>query len=110
MQSPSSQSAAASAWTSRAAYGAPEAPVMPRKIRTKRTLLRAFGGLEEGGELAQVGFAKRREHRHRRALVDAARALEVRDLEGDPLVLRALGAQVGGAELRAADAEVRVTG
>src|SRR5579884_565129 len=34
MQTPISQSAAASAWSSRRAYGAPDAPVMPRKTRT----------------------------------------------------------------------------
>src|SRR4051794_5126567 len=108
MQMPSSTSASTSAWTSRAAYGAPEAPVMPRNIRTTPPLLRALGGLEESGDLAQVRFAEVRERRHRRALVHAARALEVVDLEGDALLLRALGAQIRRAELRAADAEVGV--
>src|SRR5436190_24076648 len=81
---------------------------MPRNIRTTPPLLRALGGLEESSDLAQVRFAEVRERRHRRALVHAARALEVVDLEGDPLLLGALGAQVRRTQLRAADAEVRV--
>src|SRR5438034_6736575 len=81
---------------------------MPRNIRTTPPLLRALRGLEESSDLAQVRFAEVRERRHRRALVHAARALEVVDLEGDALLLRALGAQVRRAELRAADAEVGV--
>src|SRR5205085_4155605 len=59
-------------------------------------------------ELAQVRCAEIGEGRHRRALVHAARALEMGDLEGDALVLRSLGAQVRRAELRTAGAEVLV--
>src|SRR5436189_2948689 len=84
---------------------------MPRNIRTTPPLLRALGGLEEGGDLAQVRVAEppgAPERRHRRALVHAARALEVGDLEGDPLVLRTLGTQVRRTQLRAADAEICV--
>src|SRR6266699_2170109 len=88
MQMPTSQSDAASAWTRRAAYGAPEAPVMPRKMR--KALFWPFGGLEENRELAQVCLA------------------EVRDLEGDTLVLRPLRTQVRRAELGAAGAVVGV--
>src|ERR671935_1608293 len=110
MQSPSSQSAPARACTRRAAYGAPDAPVMPRKMRTEDSMLGPFRGLEERCELLQVRLAERSEDRHRRALVDAARALQVRDLECDPLSLRALGAQVRRTELRAADAEIGVAG
>src|SRR5919199_2968640 len=43
MQIPSSTSAVPSAWTSRAAYGAPEAPVIPRKTFIERPY---FGPLE----------------------------------------------------------------
>src|SRR6266699_3822978 len=106
MQRPTSQSDAASAWTRRAAYGAPEAPVMPRK--TRKALFWPFGGLEENRELAQVCLTEVREGRHRRALVHTAWAFEVRDLEGDTLVLRPFRTQVRRAELGAAGAVVGV--
>src|SRR5262245_35960763 len=106
MQSPTSQSAAASARTRRAAYGAPEAPVMPRK--TRKPLFCPLGGLEENRELAEVCFTEVGERRHRRALVDAAWALEMLDLESDALVFRPLGGQVRRPEQRAADAVVGV--
>ena len=56
---PISQSAAASASTSRAAYGAPEAPVIPRKTCTSpdcrwSLLVNALGGFEEDGDLVQA--------------------------------------------------------
>src|SRR5256886_2784853 len=108
MQRPTSQSDAASAWTRRAAYGAPEAPVMPRKMRKAPPLFWPFGGLEENRELAQVCLAEVREGRHRRALVHTAWAFEVRDLEGDALVLRPFRTQVRRAELGAAGAVVGV--
>src|SRR5579885_426941 len=133
MQTPISQSAAASAWSSRRAYGAPDAPVMPRKTRTAawnttprdadadrgncfaaspakqlRSLFAALGGLEEGGELLQVILAQAGEARHRAAAVHAGRALEVRDLEGDALVLRALRGEVRRAEVVAAGPVVGV--
>src|SRR5262249_61948789 len=92
MQSPTSQSDAASARTRRAAYGAPDAPVMPRK--TRKPLFCPLGGLEENRELAEVCFTEVGERRHRRALVDAAWALEMLDLESDALVLRPLGGPV----------------
>src|SRR6478672_5535192 len=107
-QRPISQPAPASASSSRAAYGAPEAPVMPRKTRMAPTLLGTLGGLEEDGELVQVVVAEIGERRHRRARVDATRALEVVDLELDALVLRALGGEIGRAEVRAARAEIGV--
>src|ERR671934_632555 len=106
MQTPSSHPPAPSAWIRRAAYGAPDAPVIPRKTCTD--LLRALGGLEEGRDLPELAVGEGGERRHRRAGVDAARALEVRDLELDPLVLRALGGQPGGPEVRRARAEVGV--
>src|ERR671936_775791 len=52
-QMPSSTSACASTSTRRAAYGAPEAPVMPRKTRMGR-LFRALGGVQELAELPQL--------------------------------------------------------
>src|SRR5256886_13785278 len=106
MQRPTSQYDAASAWTRRAAYGAPEAPVMPRK--TRKALFWPFGGLEENRELAQVCLTEVREGRHRRPLVHTAWAFEVRDLEGDALVLRPFRTQVRRAELGAAGAVVGV--
>src|SRR5881275_1920882 len=83
---------------------------LPVSTLTRRVLLRALGGLEEVRELVQVVRAERREDRHRRPLVDAARAPEVRDLEGDPLLLGALGAEIRGPEVRGADAEIGVAG
>src|SRR6185437_8055682 len=55
-QTPTSQSAWTSACSRRTAYGAPEAPVMPRKIRTgpSETLLGALGSVEEGGDLVNL--------------------------------------------------------
>src|SRR6476646_11577957 len=81
---------------------------MPRKTRMAPTLLGTLGGLEEDGELVQVVVAEIGERRHRRARVDAARTLEVVDLELDALVLGALGGEVRRAEVRAAGAEVGV--
>src|SRR6266581_4378992 len=101
MQRPTSQSDAASAWTRRAAYGAPEAPVMPRK--TRKALFWPFGGLEENRELAQVCLTEVREGRHRRALVHTAWAFEVRDLEGGALVGVAVEAAGGSEQLGAGD-------
>ena len=53
---PTSQSAWTSACSSRTAYGAPEAPVMPRKIRTgpDGPLLGALGSVEEDGDLVDL--------------------------------------------------------
>src|SRR5207237_832997 len=106
-QMPSSTSARTRTSTRRAAYGAPEAPVMPRKTRTAR-LLRALGGTEELAELAQLRLAERRELRHH----VVAELRRVRDVGREEL--RALSgladrAQVGRTEVRAPGAEVRVT-
>src|SRR5437763_16177709 len=49
MQTPSSQSASVSLSMSRAAYGAPEAPVIPRKMRTGGPY---FGPLEASRKIA----------------------------------------------------------
>ena len=76
--------------------------MIPRKTRigaksTRATsyLLRALGGFEERRRAAvRFVLAEPGERRHRRARVHARRALEVGDLEGDALVLRALGGQV----------------
>src|SRR5919199_6091915 len=51
MQIPSSTSAVPSAWTSRAAYGAPEAPVIPRKTFIERPY---FGPLEASRNAASL--------------------------------------------------------
>src|SRR6266542_819599 len=79
---------------------------MPRKTRTP--LLSSLRRFEERRERAQVLLAARVEMGHRRTGVDAARALEVADLELDPLVLGAFAREVGRAELGAAGAEVRM--
>src|SRR6266540_4666730 len=82
---------------------------MPRKTCTRASsLTRALRGLEEDGELFQVGVAELPEARHLRARIDAARALEVVDLELDPLVLRALLRKGGRAEVRRAGPEIGV--
>src|SRR5215208_250120 len=92
-QTPTSHPAAPSASRRRAAYGAPEAPVIPRKTCTSRLpgSALALGGLEEVGQLLQVLFAEPREHRHH-VVAELARvrdvALEVRR------VLPLLGADV----------------
>src|ERR671934_2392893 len=103
---PISQPAPASASSSRAAYGAPDAPVIPRKTCTR--LLLPLRRLEEDGELAEVRLAERCELRHRRARIDARRALEVVDLELDAQMLRTDVRQVGCAEVRRPVAVVRV--
>src|SRR3954454_5621904 len=114
-QIPISQSAAASASTSRAAYGAPEAPVIPRNTCIPRDcrwslLVRALGGFEEQRELAQAVGTERGERRHRRALIDARRALQVVDLELDTQVSRADVGQVRRTEVLPSRAVVRVAG
>src|SRR3982751_3219947 len=87
------------------------ASVTPLSVRARCQvrLLRALGGFEERRDLFQTIVSEACERRHRRAGVDARRALEVRDLEGDALVLRAFGGQLGGAEVGAAVAVVGVT-
>src|SRR5690242_3537706 len=106
-QTPISQSAAASDSSSRAAYGAPEAPVMPRKTRIARFgSFLALGCLEEGRELPQRLRAERLERRHRGARVHAGRTLEVPDLEVDPELLGPDVREVRGTEVGRAGAEV----
>src|SRR5581483_5186221 len=91
-ESPTSQPSATRASRSLAAYGAPDAPVIPRKTCTVAVppsgLPLALGGLEEDRELVEVGLAERLELRHRRARVHARRAFEVVDLELDAEVAR----------------------
>src|SRR5947199_3441532 len=81
---------------------------MPRKTctRRRRRLLRALGRLEEGCELPEIVRAEVLEARHRRAGVDAGRALEVVDLELDPLLLRAFVRQVRSARKAAARPQI----
>src|SRR5919108_117884 len=99
------QPAAERAARRRAAYGAPEAPVIP----TKTSLPAAPGplrGFEEDRELAQLLLFEPVERRHRRARRLAVRALEVGDLPLDPPALRALGRQIRRSRETAAGAEV----
>src|SRR5262249_54616478 len=115
---PSSTSAPLSASTSRAAYGAPEAPVMPRKTRT--ALLWTLGGVEEGRDCRQLRDAEilavrvlgrdaREGSELRHDVVPELR--RIRDVRLEPLhalPLRPLRAQVRRAEERPTGAEVRV--
>src|SRR4051812_26048252 len=71
-------------------------------------LLAALRGLEEGGQLPQLRRPLTVETRHRATGIDARRTLQVRDLEGDTLVLRPFVAQVGCPEVVAAGTEVRM--
>src|SRR5262249_21179982 len=115
---PSSAAAPLGASTSRAAYGAPEAPVMPRKTRT--ALLRALGGVEEGRDRRQLRDAEilalrvlgrdareGTELRHD-VVAELRRVRDVRLETLDALPFRPLGAEVRGAEERTAGAEIRV--
>src|SRR5438128_4229667 len=90
----------------RTASGARVTSTLRKQPTRAEGLLAALRGLEEGGERLQVLRALVREGRHRAARIDARRALQMRDLEGDALVLRALGRQVRRAEEVAPRAEV----
>src|SRR4051794_3074946 len=100
----------------RAAYGAPEAPVIPRKTfispapgaLAPAAALGALRVFEEGGELVVLIVCEVREGRHGRTGVHAARALEVAYLELLPPALCALGGEVGRTEVRATCAEIGV--
>src|ERR671930_819513 len=74
----------------------------------RAALLRALGTLEERRELLEACVTKSAEGRHRRTGVDTRRALQVRNLERDALVLRALRSQFGRTWEPAAGAEVGV--
>src|SRR2546421_5087711 len=104
-QIPSSTSAPASTSTSRAAYGAPEAPVIARKTRTAG-LFRALGGRQERRELVELRIVET-ELRHDvvaelRWVTDVVVQLLRR------LPARSLVAQVRRALVRATGAEVGV--
>src|SRR4249919_2758348 len=107
-QMPSSTSAAVSARTRRAAYGAPEAPVMPRKTRTAG-LFRAFGFAQEHAELLQLLLSERGELRHH-VVAELRRVCNVFGEEVRPLTALCDRRQVGCAEVGAAGAEVGVAG
>src|SRR2546423_14540513 len=94
--------------TSRAAYGAPEAPVMPRKTRTGR-LFRALRLAQEDTQLVQLRLPERRELRHH-VVARLGRVGDVVREEVGPLPALADRREVGGAEVRAARAEIGVTG
>src|SRR5262249_31109494 len=110
-QTPTSQSAARSACSKRTAYGAPEAPVMPRKTRTRTTcLLPALRGREEDADVADVlRAAEVAELRHDR-VAELARVADVPREELSALSARSDRAQVGGALVRRPRAEIRVAG
>src|SRR6266540_5135968 len=101
-QIPSSTPAPASTSTRRAAYGAPEAPVMPRKTRTVG-LFRALGRVEEFAQLSQLVLSERAELRHH----VVAELRRVGDVVGEALnALSVLSdrREVGRSEIRAAGA------
>src|SRR5215210_5056070 len=106
-QRPSSTSAPASASMSRAAYGAPEAPVIPRKMRTSG-LFRALGGQEELRQLPELLIREAELGHHR--VAELGRVLDVVLEELLRAALGSLVAQVGRALVRAPGAEVGVTG
>src|SRR5215213_623559 len=111
---PTSTPASESVVRRRAAYGAPEAPVIPRKtfIAARRAgLAPAFGALglfEERSQLLVLLVREVRERRHRRAGVDATGALQVVDLELNPAVLRPFRAEVGSAEVGSSGSQIGV--
>src|SRR5215210_3236630 len=105
-QRPSSTSAPASASMSRAAYGAPEAPVIPRKMRTS-DLFRALGGEEELRQLPEL-LVREAELGHHR-VAELRRVLDVVLEELLRTALRPLVAEVGRSLVRAPGAEVGVT-
>src|SRR6266496_404915 len=91
-QIPSSTSAPASASTSRAAYGAPEAPVIPRKIRTAG-LFWALGGEEERRQLREL-LVVETELRHH-VVAELRRVADVLHEELFVAPLRTFGAEIG---------------
>src|SRR6476469_5807053 len=107
-QMPSSTSAEVSARTRRAVYGAPEAPVMPRKTRTAG-LFRAFGFAQEHAELMQLQLSERGELRHH-VVAELRRVCNVFGEEVRPLTALSDRRQVWCAEVGAAGAEVGVAG
>src|SRR5262245_37299485 len=102
-QMPSSTSACASTSTSRAAYGAPEAPVMPRKTRIA-LLVRALGLAQEDSELVQLRLPERCELRHH-VVAGLGRVRDVGREEIRPLPALADRREVRRTEVRAAGAE-----
>src|SRR5436190_15244955 len=92
----------------RTASGARVTGTLREQPTCRRVLLAALRRLQEGRQGAEVLRPLAGEGGHRAARVDARRALEVRDLEGNPLVLRAFIGQIGRTEVVAADTFVGV--
>src|SRR5262245_61721791 len=106
---PISHPAAPSASSSRAAYGAPDAPVIPRKTCTSRLPAGALRRREELGELLEVLVAEALEHGHH-LVPELARVRDVAlEVGGILALLRADLGQVGRAEVRGTLAGVGVT-
>src|SRR4029077_6304393 len=116
MLTPTSQSASVSASRRRAAYGAPDAPVTPRKTRTcgsvsvpLRSLLPAARGVQERGDRLDLRRGELIAESRHHGVAELAR---VGDVIGEPLnaaAARALVTEIGRAEVRRAGAQVRVT-
>src|SRR6266545_5260484 len=105
MQTPISQPASASARSRRAAYGAPDAPVMPRKMRIA-SLAAVLRFREELPQLVEIVLAEVLELRHH--VVPELRGIRDIALE-EVLVLRLPDrGEIRCADVRGARAEVRV--
>src|SRR4029077_7020927 len=109
MLTPTSQSASVSASRRRAAYGAPDAPVTPRKTRTcgsvsvpLRSLLPAARGVQERGDRLDLRRGELIAESRHHGVAELAR---VGDVIGEPLnaaAARALAAELGSPSTRAA--------
>src|SRR5205085_2557163 len=108
-QTPTSHPAPANASRSRAAYGAPDAPVMPRKTRTP-ALLGPLRDREEDADVVDVLLAPEVAEDRHDVVPELARVGDVAREERRPLADLPDRGQVGRAEVRGARAEVRVAG
>src|SRR4051794_15759905 len=104
---PTSQSASVKASRMRAAYGAPEAPVMPRKTRTRAPwLFRALRRVQEDRDRMDLGGTDLQPELRHPVVAELARVGDVRGQPVAPAALRPFVAQVGSAEVGRAGAEV----
>src|SRR5919109_3707299 len=106
-QIPSSTSASASTSTSRAAYGAPEAPVIPRKTRTRGPLSRTLGCKQEVRQLPELLVAERAELRHH-GIAELRRVADVRHQVLPGAAFGSHVAEIGRAQVGGTRAQIRV--
>src|SRR6478736_288243 len=81
----------------------------PVLVLSEVPLARSFRCLKEDRKLSEPLLAERRERRHRGAGIDARRASEVSDLEGDAEIPRADIGQIRRTEVPTAGSVVRMT-